>query len=85
MVFPMELCTVVFGHEDELDNTAVNGPLMAVVGVKTALPSQVPKQVGYEIPINEKVVCEKANTLSAIKNENKIFFMSLSLNSSHYF
>ena len=85
MVFPMELCTVEFEHDDELDNTAVNGPIMAVVGVKTALPSHEPKQVGYEIPINENVVCEKANELIAINKVNKIFFMSLVLNSGHYF
>jgi len=38
----------VFGHDDELVITAVNGPGVVVV-LKTTLPSHTPKQVGYEV------------------------------------
>ncbi len=72
-MFPLELCTVEFGQEDEFAITAVNGPV-AVVEVKMAVPSQALKHFGCSILLNTKF-CAFAEMKNKKLNPNTSVFM----------
>ena len=79
-----EPCTVELMQLEVLLMMAVKGPVTAVVGTKTATPSQLPKQVGYDILTSEKV-CDRVMPVMMRVRASKIFFMVINLNGGHYF